>query len=83
MRFLDADVKRPLGAVSAIVDEGNDVIFSAKGSYIENCETKERIPMIRKNGVFVIQLEALHGEKKKPNDRQNHMEVDEVLKNDG
>ena len=83
MRFLDADVKRPLGAVSAIVDEGNDVIFSAKGSYIENCETKERIPMIRKNGVFVIQLEALHGEKKKPNDRQNHMEVDEVLKKDG
>ena len=56
MRFLDADVTRPRGAVSAIVDEGNDMIFSAKGSYIENCETQERIRMIRKNGVFVILL---------------------------
>jgi len=30
MRFLDADVKKPLGAVSAIVDEGNTVVFSRK-----------------------------------------------------
>ena len=34
MDFLDADVKRPLGAVSAIVDAANIVIFSRAGSYI-------------------------------------------------
>ena len=58
MRFLDADVKRPLAAVSAIVDEGNTVVFSARGAYIENDVTKEKIPMIRRNGVFILELEA-------------------------
>ena len=58
MKFLDADVKRPLAAVSAIVDEGNTVVFSARGAYIENDATKERMPMTRKNGVFVLELEA-------------------------
>ena len=28
MKFLDADVKRPLGAVCEMVDEGNTVVFS-------------------------------------------------------
>ena len=58
MKFLDADVKRPLAAVSAIVDEGNTVVFSARGAYIENDTTKERMPMIRKNGVFMLELET-------------------------
>ena len=58
MKFLDADVKRPLGAVSAIVDEGNTVVFTKSGSYIENDTTRERIRMVRKGGVFVIELEA-------------------------
>jgi ribosomal protein L14 len=30
MKFLDADVKKPLGAVSAMEDEGNTVVFSRK-----------------------------------------------------
>ena len=58
MKFLDADVKRPLAAVSAIVNEGNRVVFEATGSYIENVATGRRIPMHRKNNVFVLQLEA-------------------------
>ena len=48
MKFLDADVRRPLAAVGAIVDEGNTVVFSAQGAYIQNDTTKERIPMIRR-----------------------------------
>lgn len=56
MNFLDADVKKPLAAVSAIVDEGNTVVFGAKGSYIENDIT--RIPMVRKHGVYVIKLDV-------------------------
>ena len=58
MRFLDADVRRPLGSVSAIVDEGNSVVFSRRESYIMNDATGEKIPMRRKGGVFVIELEA-------------------------
>ena len=30
MKFLDSDVKKPLGAVSAMEDEGNTVCFSQK-----------------------------------------------------
>ena len=58
MRFLDADVRRPLGSVSAIVDEGNTVVFSRSGSYISNDASGEKIRMARKGGVFVVELEA-------------------------
>mgnify|MGYP000485559432 CR=1 FL=1 len=59
MKFLDAYVKKPLGAVSAMEDEGNTVVFSRKwGSYVENDATGERIPMIRKGGTQVTWWEA-------------------------
>ena len=48
MKFLDADVKRPLASVRAIVDEGNIVVLGLQESYIENTSTGERIPMNRK-----------------------------------
>ena len=54
MRFLDADVKRPLASVSALVDEGNVVVFGQHESFIENTNTGQRIPMSRRNGVFVM-----------------------------
>ena len=50
MKFLDADVKRPLGSVRATVD-----VFKPQESYIE------RIPMSRRNGVCVVQLDAQAG----------------------
>ena len=58
MKFLDADVKRPLASVSAIVDEGNVVVFGQHESFIENVSTGQRIPMCRRNGVFVMQLDT-------------------------
>ena len=49
MRFLDADVKKPLGAVSAMEDEGNTVCFSKKyGRFVENDETGKRTYFERK-----------------------------------
>ena len=39
MKFLDADVKRPLASVSAIVDEGNAVVFGQHESLIKNVST--------------------------------------------
>ena len=47
VKFLDADVERPLASVSAIVDEGNVVVFGQHESFIENTNTGRRIPMSR------------------------------------
>ena len=56
MKFLDADIKRPMASVSAIVDEGNVVVFGQHESFIENISTGQWIPMCRRNGVFVIAI---------------------------
>ena len=61
MKFLVADVKRPLASVSAIVDERNIVVFGPQESYIENTSTGNRIPMNRRQGVFVVLLDARAG----------------------
>ena len=58
MKFLDADVKKPLGAVSAIVDQGNTVVFSRRHSYIQNDTTGETIPVVRSGGTYVIEVEV-------------------------
>ena len=58
MRFLDADVRRPLRAVCAIVDGGNTVVFSAAGSKIVNDSTGDEIHLARKGGVYVMTLEV-------------------------
>ena len=60
MGFLDADVKRPLGSVSAMVDGGNRVVFAKGGSFVENEATKEKIPMRRKGGIYVMELEGIN-----------------------
>ena len=56
MKFLDADGKRPVSSVSATVDEGNTVVFVPQESYID-----AGIPMSRRRGVFVVQLDAQAG----------------------
>ena len=56
--FLHADVLRPLASVSSIVDGGNIVVFGPQDSYVENRSMGQRMPMSRRNGVFVMQLKA-------------------------
>ena len=58
LKCLDADVKRQLASVSAIVDGGNVVVFGQHESFIENVSTGQRIPMCRRNGVFVVRLDT-------------------------
>ena len=58
MRFLDAYVKRPLASKSATVDEGNVAVSGHHESFIENTNTAQKIPMCRRNGVFVMRLDA-------------------------
>ena len=64
IKFLVSDVRKPLAAVSGIVDEGNVVVFGPgdKGSYIMNVETSEKIYMTRKNGTYSIKVDV-EGEK--------------------
>ena len=78
MKFLDADVKRPLASVSAIVDQGNVVVFGPDDAYIENVATKQRVKMKRRRGVFVLELNAT--EKSRTN--AGKMEV-EAVEDDG
>ena len=53
MKFLDADVKRPIASVSTIV--GNKVVFGQRGSHIENVCMG---PTCREHGVFVLRHDA-------------------------
>ena len=41
MQFLDADVERPLAFVSAVVDEGNVVVFGLRVSSLEKTGSPE------------------------------------------
>ena len=59
-KFLDADDKR-LASGSAMVDEANVVVFGPQESYIGNTSTVRRIPMVKRKGVFVVQLDAQTG----------------------
>ena len=80
MKFLDSDVKKPLAAAGEIVEQGNSVVLSNKwGSYIENDATGEKIPLTKKNGVFVMRLEATEQGAKNPvRCNATAMEVDGV-----
>ena len=69
MKFLDADVKRPLASVSAIVDEGNVVVFGQHESFIENVSTGQR------NGVFVMRLDTQPCQKTTKSVRFNEEDV--------
>ena len=80
LKFLDADVKKPLAAVSAMVDAGNTVVFSKKGSYIEENSTGERIKLVRKGNTYVMRLEKGGGDGRtcKKTTDANQMDVDTV-----
>ena len=42
------DVHKPLLSVAKMIDAGKRVVFDAKGSYVEDAHTRERIPLERK-----------------------------------
>ena len=64
VKFLDADVKRPLSSVSADI-----VVCGPQESYIENTFVGQRIPLSRRTGMFVLQLDAQAGSRKTKNVR--------------
>ena len=58
MKFLVTDTKKPLAAVSSIVDEGNVVVFGPGpwGSFIQNVATGHKVPMRKERSVYVFDL---------------------------
>ena len=61
MKFLNNDIKRQLASMSAILDEGNIVVFGPQQPCIENKSIGLRIPMHMRNGAFVVKLDAQAG----------------------
>ena len=70
IKFQVAKVRKPLLAVSGMVDKGNMVVFDAEGSYILPKDAKhmaqirqlirqtsDKIPMHREKGVFILKTE--------------------------
>ena len=57
MKFTSCDVKRALGSVSAICNQGHTVVFNAAdhpdGSYIYHIESGEKMNLKHKDGLFV------------------------------
>jgi len=57
MNFSVTDCKKPLAAVSKIVDKGNRVVFDSGGSFIESKVTGEKIVLERERGTYVMIVE--------------------------
>ena len=55
MRLHVCDVRKPLLAVSEMVDAGHDVFFSKGRSYAYHAGSKSYTEIVRKNCMFVIE----------------------------
>ena len=58
MESLVSDVQKPLAAVSAIVEAGNEVVFKrgARDSYILNPKTGERAKLKKERGTYTMEV---------------------------
>jgi hypothetical protein len=59
MVFQATDVRKPLAAVSRIVEKGNTVVFDSDNSYILHKASGTRTPIDLENGAYVINVEYL------------------------
>ena len=59
LNFEVTDVTRPLVAVRRIVEHGNDVCFDEHGGRIVNRAKGTSIPLERKGGCYVLNVELL------------------------
>ena len=54
-----ADVRKNLLAVSQLIDQDHEVVFSKKRCYIKHTPTGWTVEMTRRNGVFEIEMELV------------------------
>ena len=71
MGFQIAGVSKPLGAVSRIVGQNNEVIFrhpARGGSCIRNLDTQHEVPLRQSNGVYYLDVWMKPGNEVKSQD---------------
>ena len=63
LNFQVADVRNPLLAVKRITENGNSVCFGpdAEDNYILNKRTRERIPMVERQGSYIMEVQFVGG----------------------
>lgn len=54
--FQATGVRKPLAAVSRIVEKGNKVVFSPSGSYIQNLATGKKVEIEQEKGTYVMNV---------------------------
>ena len=59
LKYGVADVRKNLLAVSQLIDQDHDVVFSRRGSYMKHTPTGWNVDMTCKNGVFEIEIYLL------------------------
>ena len=67
--FQATDVRKPLAAVSRILDKGNKVVFSRYGSFIQNEKRGRKFELKEENGVFVMEVEFFEPEAAVPKEQ--------------
>ena len=56
--FQNADVGMPIVSMTKVADEGNFIGMGRKGGFIEHEETGERVPFIRRAGVYFMKMKV-------------------------
>ena len=66
MEFHLTDAKRFLASAEKVLQAGNEIKLSPKdeGCFVRNLTTGRKIPLVRKNGVFVMQVNFIVGGKR-------------------
>jgi hypothetical protein len=54
--FRATGVRKPLAAVSRIVEKGNKVVFSPSGSYIQNLANGKKVEIEQEKGTYVMNV---------------------------
>ena len=50
------DVNKGLLSVRRMVQQGNHVVFDARGSYIEDSKTGDKMHLVERNGMYMLKL---------------------------
>ena len=50
------EVTKALLSVRRLVENGHRVVFDPTGSYIEDCQTREKMRMEEKNGLYLMKV---------------------------
>ena len=63
MHFQVADIKQPLLSITKTADMGFECVLGAKGGYLLDTQTNERIPIQRRGNLYILKLWVKDAEK--------------------